>query len=384
MPSTSLLVSFLCLFRALLVTSTQDYKEPLDVNEEVPYIRNYFYAGGRYVSDGSGGHVFQDQMYVERLTPPGGPRKQTPLVFIPGAGQTGTNFLNKPDGGRGWASLFIMQGFEVYIVDQTSRGRSAWRPGDGAPGLATSSVEVIQQRFTAPQDYKLWPQAVNHTQWPGTGRMGDPIFDAFYSSNVQYVNNDTYQQATMQTSGADLLDHIGSPAILIGHSQAGPQALLIADARPNLNEAIILLEPGGPPFRGGVFSNASARPWGLADVPLLYSPPVTDPMIDLTTQIMPATSDNLEGCVLQATSPPPKRLFNLAPKPILVVTAEASYHSVYDHCTVSYLRQAGCTRTDHLQLGNAGVHGNGHMLFMEKNSRDVWVLLLEWIEWHLN
>ncbi|THY24697.1 alpha/beta-hydrolase [Aureobasidium pullulans] len=125
------------------------------------------------------------------------------------------NFLNKPDGGRGWASLFIMQGFEVYIVDQTSRGRSAWRPDDGAPGLTTSSVEVIQQRFTAPQDYKLWPQAVNHTQWPGTGRMGDPIFDAFYSSNVQYVNNDTYQQATMQVSGADLLDHIGSPAILI-------------------------------------------------------------------------------------------------------------------------------------------------------------------------
>ncbi|CAC9888048.1 unnamed protein product [Aureobasidium pullulans] len=94
MPSTSLLVSFLCLFRALLVTSTKDYKEPLDVNEEVPYIRNYFYAGGRYVSDGSGGHVFQDQMYVERLTPPGGPRKQTPLVFIPGAGQTGTVHLS--------------------------------------------------------------------------------------------------------------------------------------------------------------------------------------------------------------------------------------------------------------------------------------------------
>lgn len=94
MPSTSLLASFLCLFRALLVTSAQDYKEPLDVNEKVPYIRNYFYAGGRYVSDGSSGHVFQDQMYVERLTPPGGPRKQTPLVFIPGAGQTGTVHLS--------------------------------------------------------------------------------------------------------------------------------------------------------------------------------------------------------------------------------------------------------------------------------------------------
>ena len=106
-----------------------------------------------------------------------------------------------------------MQGFEVYIVDQTSRGRSAWRPGSGV-GIETFSAELIQKRFTATQDYKLWPQAVNHTQWPGTGRMGDPVFDAFYSSNVQLADNDTYSQATVQAAGAALLDHIGKPAIV--------------------------------------------------------------------------------------------------------------------------------------------------------------------------
>jgi pimeloyl-ACP methyl ester carboxylesterase len=290
--------------------------------------------------------------------------------------------LNKPDGGRGWASLFIMQGFEVYLVEQTCRGRSAWRPGPDAPGIAVFSAELIQQRFTAPKDYKLWPQSVNHTQWPGTGRMGDPIFDAFYSSNVQLVNNDAYSQATVQAAGAALLDRIGSPVVLIAHSQAGPMAILIADARPNLTEAIILLEPGGPPFRGAVFSNASTRPWGLTEVPLSYTPAISDPSIDLVKEVVPSISDSHDGCVLQATSPPPRRLSNLTPKPVLIVTAEASYHSVYDHCTVSYLRQAGCSRTDHLELGNAGVHGNGHMMFMEKNSRDIWVLLMEWIEWH--
>lgn len=276
-----------------------------------------------------------------------------------------------------------MQGFEVYVVEQTSRGRSAWRPGAG-PGLTSNSAELIQQRFTAPQDYKLWPQAVNHTQWPGTGRMGDPVFDAFYSSNVQLSNNDTYSQATVQAAGAALLDRIGRPVIIIGHSQAGPMAILVADARPKLTEAIILLEPGGPPFRGAVFNNASARRWGLTEVPLVYSPPVTDPVIDLVKEVVPASSDILDGCVLQATSPAPRHLSNLAPKPILVVTAEASYHAVYDYCTVAYLRQAGCTRTDHLELGNAGVHGNGHMFFMEKNSREIWDLILEWVEWHLS
>ncbi|CAD0097431.1 unnamed protein product [Aureobasidium mustum] len=395
---------FALLFAVIYATCcfcTYDYADSSNADGEVPYIRNYFYVGGKYVPDGSGGHAFQDQMYVEKLTPLGGPRNQTPLVFIPGAGQTGTvqlsffvyichhtktifpqNFLNKPDGGRGWASLFITQGFEVYIVDQTSRGRSAWRPGVG-PNLTANSAELIQQRFTAPQDYKLWPQAVNHTRWPGTGRMGDAVFDAFYSSNVQLADNDSYSQATVQAAGAALLDRIGKPVIVIGHSQAGPMAILVADARPNLTEAVILLEPGGPPFRGAVFNNASARPWGLTEVPLVYSPSVSDPTIDLAKEVIPASSENLDGCILQASSPAPRHLTNLAPKPILVVTAEASYHAVYDHCTVSYLRQAGCIRTDHLELGNAGVHGNGHMFFMEKNSREIWVLLLEWIEWHL-
>lgn len=69
---------------------TYNYTDSPDLYEEAPHIRNYFYVGGEYVADGSGGHVFQNQMYVERLTPLGGPQYQTPLVFIPGAGQTGT------------------------------------------------------------------------------------------------------------------------------------------------------------------------------------------------------------------------------------------------------------------------------------------------------
>lgn len=69
---------------------TFNYTDSPDSDGEALYIRNYFYVGGEYVLDESGGHVFQDQMYVERLTPLGGPRYQTPLVLIPGAGQTGT------------------------------------------------------------------------------------------------------------------------------------------------------------------------------------------------------------------------------------------------------------------------------------------------------
>ncbi|TLS30879.1 hypothetical protein PpBr36_03189 [Pyricularia pennisetigena] len=54
--------------------------------------------------------------------------------------------------------------------------------------------------------------AVNHTQWPGSGEMGDPVLDAFYASDVQFVDNATYQQETARDAGAKLLERIGRPA----------------------------------------------------------------------------------------------------------------------------------------------------------------------------
>lgn len=236
------------------------------------------------------------------------------------------------------------------------------------------------------QNYKLWPQSVNHTQWPGSGVMGDPVFDAFYASNVQFLNNATLQQSTMAAAGAALLDRIGRPAVLVGHSQGGVLPLLIADARPALAAALVLLEPTGPPFREAIFSDRAARPYGLTDAPLAYDPPVTDPAADLVQQVYPARDDGrgVPGatveCVLQAESPTPRRLANLVDKNILIMTGEASYHMPYDYCTADYLKQAGCAKTEHLKLGDKGIHGNGHMFFMERNSNRIQAVLHDWIQ----
>ncbi|KAK1590493.1 Alpha/Beta hydrolase protein [Colletotrichum navitas] len=350
------------------------------VDSEAPYVRSYFYVGGGYVGDGSGGHIFRDQMYVEKLLPVLGVTQSTPIVLIHGQAQTGSNFLNKPDGGRGWASRFVEQGYEVYIVDQTFRGRSAWMPGYGASEPSTYSAEIIQQRFTAVQKYNIWPQAVSHTQWPGTGMMGDEVFDAFYSSNLQFVNNGTYQQKTVQDAGALLLDKIGKPVVLVGHSQGGLMPIIIADARPELTKALVLLEPTGPPFQEAIFSNKSSRAYGLTDIPVAYSPEVTDPTTDLVQQVYPAKGEHFVQCVLQAEEPVPRQLINLVDKPIILVTSEASYHAPYDHCTVQFLQQAGCSKAEHLELAEIGIHGNGHMFFMEKNSDQIQKVLRDWIQ----
>ena len=52
---------------------------------------------------------------------------------------------------------------------------------------------------------------------------------------------------------------------------------------------------------------------------------------------------------------------------------------VLDAHTVAFLRQAGCD-VEHLRLGEHGVHGNGHLMMLEKNNREALQPILDWLE----
>ena len=65
-----------------------------------------------------------------------------------------------------------------------------------------------------------------------------------------------------------------------------------------------------------------------------------------------------------------RRLANLANIPAAIITTGASYHAVYDHCTAKYLAQAGIPVTA-FRLGDQGIHGNAHMVMLEKNNLQV-------------
>jgi pimeloyl-ACP methyl ester carboxylesterase len=332
---------------------------------------SYFYAGGKYVGE-SGKQVMQGAMYVEMLRPKQVSQRY-PLVLFHGAAQTGTNWLGTPDGRAGWAQYFLARGYVVYIVDQPARGRSAWHPDiDGK--LRNFSAPFLEKLFTAASELGTWPQAKKHTQWPGKGRMGDPVFDAFYATQVEFLANNAETQQLVQDAGAALLDRIG-PAILLTHSQAGAFGWLIADARPQLVKGIIAVEPLGPPFQDAVLGDGKARPWGPTDIKLTYDPPVSAPEeISVVQQDKPDAPD-LSACWLQKE--PARKLTNLTKIPILIVSGEASYHAVYDHCTAAYLKQAGA-KVDFTRLGQLGIKGNGHMMMLEKNNLEVARVLTDW------
>lgn len=149
---------------------------------------------------------------------------------------------------------------------------------------------------------------------------------------------------------------------------------VLGDSRPNLIKSIVALEPSGPPFINVIFPPVEpARPFGITETPVAYDPPVTSAE-DLKTEVV--SNSSLFTCFQQAN--PARKLTNLMKFPILVVTSEASYHAIYDGCTVNYLKQAG-VGVEHINLGEIGIHGNGHMMFMEKNSVEVAELIERWI-----
>jgi len=343
--------------------------------------QGYFFAGGSYYN-AADGQFMSGQMYVEFQIPQR-LKHAYPIVLIHGGGLTGTYMMGTPDGREGWNSFFLRQGYAVYVVDQTGRGKSAYHADAYGP-LSRGNALGIQQRFTAFELYNMWPRAHLHTQWPGPGLIGDPIFDQFYASEVEGIASSTVQQGTIQAAAAALLDRIG-PAIILTHSQSGPYGWLITDARPALVKGLLQVEPSGPPLTSVTFlgppdwfkDGPVQAAWGITAIPMTYSPAITDP--SQLTLVKQPVADNPDVVRCWRQAEPARQLPNLKHTPILIVTSDAGYHSAYDHCTAEYLTQAGVKNT-HVYLGDVGITGNGHMMMLEKNNQAIAAFMANWLE----
>lgn len=316
-------------------------------------------------------------------------------------------WLNKPDGNKGWASYFLDQGYEVIIVDATTVGRSASRALP--PILAGATTEGAQRGFTAPERSRDYYQARFHTQWPGvsiiqkiefflnmnsssifsrqTGVKGDPAFDAFYASFLPFYI--TPAQQTINRNAICAVLRQGGPSIFITHSFGSSLGLLAADGCPSLVKGHVSYEGDQSPFASysgafGKFPPLPARPYGVAEIPLVYDPPVTDP-----NQLIKVNTGKLEQkdgliskypCIVQANNSTsrPRKLVNIAQSPILFLTGQASIHVTYDQCQVEYLRQARVNVTWTL-LEKIGLLGNGHFGMLETNSDAIARYIEKWI-----
>ena len=62
----------------------------------------------------------------------------------------------------------------------------------------------------------------------------------------------------------------------------------------------------------------------------------------------------------------------------MAIASESSYPADYDHCTAHYLVQAG-VKTDFIRLEEHGIHGNAHMMMLEKNNLPVAGRMTAWL-----
>lgn len=342
--------------------------------------QGYFFAGGRYDAAQPDGPP-TGQIYVEFQIPQE-VRAPYPIVMLHGGSQTGTNFTGTPDGREGWAQFFLRRGWPVYVVDGVGRGRAQGHIEAYAPLRGPDPVMTVQ-RFVAPARSKLWPQAHLHTQFPGEGRPGDPVFDQFFASQVSSIAEYPHQQVLNAQAGAALLDRIG-PAVLLTHSQAGTFGWLIADRRPSLVRGIVAVEPNGPPVHDADFTGAPEwfgessvfKEGGLCHLPLTYDPPLAPGERLAVVCEKEAQEQGLMRCWRQAE--PARRLKNLAHIPVVILQGEASYHAPYDHCTSQWLTQAGVPNT-FIRLADRGIRGNGHMMMIEKNNAEIAGVIADWL-----
>ncbi len=268
-----------------------------------------------------------------------------PIVYVHGAGQTATDWQQTPDGRPGWAYYFAKQGYVQYMVDSPARGRSPYVPDiDGT--LTIRTAENLEEIFTASAKKGNFPRAHLHNQFPGTGLMGDPIFDNFAKTQVQFLAAGPVSQDELTHRAlVALLDAIHSPVILLTHSGGGTPGWLTADSRPNLVKAIVtvvfrwrLRIKGVDTATLAYNTGGGGLSWGVAAQPITYDPPVKDP-----AELQPVLEEKSDApgdvvpCYVQKE--PAHKLINLEKIPVVYLSAEGGYHREYDPCLAKWLRK---------------------------------------------
>lgn len=355
------------------VSSTSD--EPFAIAQQ-----GNFLVGGREVEvDGSS--IVANSMYVEYQIP-ADRKHEYPIVFYHGGGPHGSYWWSRPDGGEGWATLFVRKGYAVYVVDRPTFGRSPHFEFVDGPKLMTSGLKA-----PGGSQVKKTPGFVS--RFPGVNEPGDPAYEQQRrrrgqptielptGPNARAISArvDTMDRA----AGAALLDRIG-PAIIATHSRAGSTGWQVGDVRPDLVKAIVAVEPNGPPFFNpppvGKPEDEPARPFGLTYAPLAFDPPVED--VDDFGELVQAlpVSEGATGCWMPENGVP--RLKNLSRIPVLVLTAGASYHAAYDHCTAGFLA-AGGVEVEHINLDDKDIRGNTHGMMLESNNAQIADLVEAWL-----
>jgi pimeloyl-ACP methyl ester carboxylesterase len=290
------------------------------------------------------GDIAVNQMYVTFMIPQR--EVGVPIILMHGGTLSGACYETTPDGRMGWYEYFARRGHAVYLPDQVSRARSGFdvtpfnevalgrRPVSELPSLLVLTGQAAWETFrfgptfgTAFPDEKFPVEAAN----------------VFAKQSVPDQNPEFQSPPRPNLTPArlaKLADTIGG-AVLVGHSESGLFPLQAALDDPSGLRGLIVMEPGS--CNATTFSSADIA--NLAKIPTLV-----------------VFGDHLGD----------------------VPTTFVNWPAALSDCQqyVQRINDAGGDATM-LHLPEAGVFGNSHMLFQDKNNLQVGRMVLSWIRQHV-
>lgn len=293
-----------------------------------------FHIGGEVAGDPPQ-HV--GQALVHRFV--GVADQGAPVVFYPGLGLSSVIWMSTPDGREGWAQHMARAGHPTYAYDPVNTGPS----GFPVSGFGTD----------APPSVSIWSIGQVWRRWGFGDRPGEPYpdvrypveqIDRFYASWPPRVasaggggrgGGRGGGGTGSGLAGGDLaalealLERIG-PAVVVPHSMGGQTAFALAERRPELFRALVVVEPVGCP-------QTADQVAPIAGVPFLA---VYGDYIESRGQ-----TGRREAC----------------------------------RETARLIREAG-GMGDLLSLPDEGIRGNTHLMMQDDNSADIANRILAWIE----
>src|SRR6266496_5081810 len=233
-----------------------------------------------------------------------------------------------PDGREGWLNFFVKRRWDVYNSDAVERGRAGWAMTPdifkGEPVFLAKANPF--ERFRIGQSLGSWsPDPAQRKLMPNL-QFPVEAYDNFVKQSVPRWT--TTDDAIIRAYTA-LVDKV-CPCVILFHSQAGQFGFKVAQARPDKVKALVAVEPAGV----GDAKRAAA----LKDIPTLV-----------------VFGDNI---ALDSRWPQIRK-------------------NGVDF--VGEISKAG-GKVEILDLPNAGIRGNSHMLMMDRNNLQVAALIQQWLE----
>jgi len=283
-------------------------------------------AGTPAAIDPNGTH-WVEAMYAQYFVPQP-QRFGPPLMLWHGGGLTGACWETTPDGREGWLPYFVRRGWATLSCDAVERGRAGFAP---TPQVFLDApmhqpVHWAWDRFRIGAGSGSWHDDPQRRRPMPGGRFPVQAYDRFVK---QFVPRWTETDEAILRGYLALIDEVG-PCCVLAHSQGGQFALQAAQARPDVVQAVVLVEPSG-------FANP-AQAHTLRRTPIL---------------VVQGDGQRLEG-------------------------RSAALRERVD-VYFDVLRAAGVT-VELLDLPAQGIGGNSHMMMMDLNSDDIAGLIATWLE----